>query len=198
MQQIVKRLFDLTLATVLLIALSPLLLLIALAIRLTSGAPILYEWRVVGQGGRPFSGYKFRTMVANADRLKRELLTRNEMNGGPVFKIKDDPRVTPIGKILRKYSLDELPQLWSVLRGDMSIVGPRPPLASEYVHFEEWQKRKLTVKPGMTCLWQVRGKPSVWREWLRLDFEYIDHWSLWLDFKILWQTFIVVITGKNF
>ncbi|MBM3127929.1 MAG: sugar transferase [Chloroflexi bacterium] len=198
MQQIVKRLFDLTLATVLLIALSPLLLLIALAIRLTSGAPILYEWRVVGQGGRPFSGYKFRTMVANADRLKRELLTRNEMNGGPVFKIKDDPRVTPIGKILRKYSLDELPQLWSVLRGDMSIVGPRPPLASEYVHFEEWQKRKLTVKPGMTCLWQVRGKPSDWREWLRLDFEYIDHWSLWLDFKILWQTFIVVITGKNF
>lgn len=196
--QIVKRLLDVTVATVLLIALAPLLILIALAIRLTSGAPILYEWRVVGQGGRPFIGYKFRTMIVDADRLKNDLLHRNEMNGGPVFKIKNDPRVTPIGKILRQYSLDELPQLWSVLQGDMSLVGPRPPLQTEYAQFEAWHKRKLAVKPGMTCLWQVRGKPSDWREWLQLDFEYIDHWSLWLDFKILWQTFIVVITGKNF
>lgn len=197
-QLIVKRLLDVTLATILLIVLSPLLLLIALAIRLTSGAPILYEWRVVGQGGRPFIGYKFRTMVTNADQLKRELMERNEMRGGPVFKIKDDPRVTPIGKILRKYSLDELPQLWSVLKGDMSLVGPRPPLQSEYAQFEEWQKRKLAVKPGMTCLWQVRGKPNDWNEWLRLDFEYIDRWSLWLDLKILFQTAWLVVTGKNY
>jgi lipopolysaccharide/colanic/teichoic acid biosynthesis glycosyltransferase len=191
-------LLDVILAATLLIVLAPLLILIALAIRLTSGAPILYAWRVVGQGGRPFSGYKFRTMVVNADQMKSDLIHRNEMNGGPVFKIKDDPRVTRVGKILRKYSLDELPQLWSVLKGDMSLVGPRPPLASEYTQFDEWQKRKLAVKPGMTCLWQVRGKPNDWNEWLRLDFEYIDHWSLWLDLKILWQTFIVVITGKNF
>lgn len=197
-QLIVKRLLDVVLATILLITLSPLLLLIALAIRLTSGAPILYEWHVVGQGGRPFIGYKFRTMVPNADQLKRELVERNEMRGGPVFKIKDDPRVTPIGKLLRKYSLDELPQLWSVLKGDMSLVGPRPPLQTEYAQFEEWHKRKLAVKPGMTCLWQVRGKPNDWNEWLRLDFEYIDHWSLWLDLKILFQTAWLVATGKNY
>lgn len=197
-QQVLKRALDIFIAALLLLVLSPLLLLIAALIRLTSGAPVLYAWRVVGQSGRPFVGYKFRTMVTNADQIKRELMERNEMRGGPVFKIKDDPRVTPIGRILRKYSLDELPQLWSVLKGDMSLVGPRPPLQTEYAQFEEWQKRKLAVKPGMTCLWQVRGKPSDWNEWLRLDFEYIDRWSLWLDLKILWQTFVVVITGKNF
>lgn len=196
-QLYLKRVFDIVVAALLLIVLAPVFLLIAVAIRVTSDRPILYEWRVVGQGGRPFSGRKFRTMIVDADRLKNDLLHRNEMNGGPVFKIKNDPRITPVGRVLRKYSLDELPQLWSVLKGDMSLVGPRPPLASEYAHFEEWQKRKLAVKPGMTCLWQVRGKPTDWREWLQLDFEYIDHWSLWLDFKILWQTFIVVITGKN-
>jgi lipopolysaccharide/colanic/teichoic acid biosynthesis glycosyltransferase len=193
-----KRIFDILVSAALLIVLSPLLLAIALAIRLTCGSPILYEWRVIGLGERPFVGHKFRTMVLNADQMKSQLMDRNEMNGGPVFKIKDDPRVTPVGRILRKFSLDELPQLWSVLKGDMSIVGPRPPLLSEYAQFEEWQKHKLAMKPGMTCLWQVRGKPANWHEWLRLDFEYIDHWSLRLDLKILWQTVIVVLTGKNF
>ena len=197
-QQIVKRLLDVVLAALLLVVLSPLMLTIALLIRLTSGAPVLFRWQVVGENGRPFTGYKFRTMVVDADRIKAELLHLNEMSGGPVFKMKDDPRITPIGKILRRYSLDELPQLWSVLKGDMSLVGPRPPLVSEYAQFEEWQKRKLTVKPGMTCLWQVRGKPNDWHEWLRLDFEYIDHWSLWLDLKILFQTAWLVITGKNY
>lgn len=197
-QLFLKRVFDIFVAAILLIILSPLLLAIAVAIRLTSGSPILYEWRVVGQGGRPFVGYKFRTMVVNADQLKHTLMDRNEMNGGPVFKVKDDPRITPIGKFLRKYSLDELPQLWSVLKGDMSMVGPRPPLLEEYAEFEEWQKHKVSVKPGMTSLWQVRGKPMDWDAWLRLDFEYIEHWSLWLDCKILLQTFGVVITGKNF
>jgi lipopolysaccharide/colanic/teichoic acid biosynthesis glycosyltransferase len=196
-QLFLKRVFDILIAVILLIVLSPLFLVITLTIRLTSGKPILYEWCVVGQGERPFVGYKFRTMVVNADQLKDELLRRNEMNGGPVFKIKDDPRITSIGRWLRQYSLDELPQLWSVLKGDMSIVGPRPPLVSEYAEFEEWQRRKLAVKPGMTCLWQVRGKPADWGEWLRLDFEYIDHWSLWLDFRILFETFIVVIMGRN-
>ncbi len=193
----IKRGLDIFVSLGLLIVLSPILLVIAIAVRVTSGSPILYRWRVVGQCGRPFIGYKFRTMVTNADQLKRELLNRNQMEGGIVFKLKDDPRVTPIGRMLRKYSLDELPQLWSVLKGDMSIVGPRPPLTTEYEQFEEWQKRKLTVKPGMTSLWQVSGKPKNFNEWLRLDFEYIDRWSLWLDFKILVKTAYVVVTGQN-
>ena len=184
-------------AALLLVVLSPVLILIALAIWLTSGLPILYDWCVVGQNGRPFTGHKFRTMVRNADQMKLDLLHLNEMSGGPVFKVKDDPRITPIGKFLRKHSLDELPQLWSVLIGDMSLIGPRPPLQSEYDHFEEWQKRKLSVKPGMTSLWQVSGKPADFNEWLQLDFEYIDHWSPWLDIKILYRTAIIVLTGKN-
>jgi lipopolysaccharide/colanic/teichoic acid biosynthesis glycosyltransferase len=137
-------------------------------------------------------------MVVGADRIKEELLHLNEMNGGPVFKMKDDPRITPIGRLLRKYSLDELPQLWSVLKGDMSLVGPRPPLQSEFARFTEAQKQKLSVQPGMTSLWQVRGKPQDFNAWVRLDLEYIDQWSLWLDFKILVQTALVVLTGKNY
>ena len=194
---LLKRLIDVVVSAILLIVLSPILLLIALAIRITSGSPVLYNWNVVGIMGRPFTGHKFRTMVQNADQMKQDLLHLNEMNGGPVFKVKADPRVTAIGKFLRKYSLDELPQLWSVFVGDMSLVGPRPPLQSEFDHFEEWQKRKLSVKPGMTSLWQVKGKPQDFNEWLRLDFEYIDHWSPWLDIKILFWTAVVVVTGKN-
>lgn len=197
-QLIIKRLFDAVVAFILLIVLSPLILLIALAIRITSGAPVLFKWQVVGKQGQPFTGYKFRTMVVGADRIKEELLHLNEMNGGPVFKMKADPRITPVGRILRKYSLDELPQLWSVLKGDMSLVGPRPPLQSEFEQFTESQKQKLSVQPGMTSLWQVRGKPQDFNEWVRLDLEYIDQWSLWLDFKILVQTALVVLTGKNY
>lgn len=197
-QLTIKRLFDAVVAFILLIVLSPVILLIALAIRITSGAPVLFKWQVVGKHGQPFTGYKFRTMVVGADRIKEELLHLNEMNGGPVFKLKADPRITPVGRILRKYSLDELPQLWSVLKGDMSLVGPRPPLQSEFEQFTESQKQKLSVQPGMTSLWQVRGKPQDFNEWVRLDLEYIDQWSLWLDFKILVQTALVVLTGKNY
>ena len=193
----IKRSFDVLAAAALLVILSPLILAMALAIRLASGTPVLYRWNVVGKDGRPFVGYKFRTMVVGADRLKDELLAQNEMRG-PVFKMADDPRVTPIGKILRKYSLDELPQLWSVLVGDMSMVGPRPPLQSEYARFTDSQKRKLSVTPGMTSLWQVSGKPRDLDEWVRLDLEYIEHWSLWLDVKILFKTALVVLTGKNY
>ncbi len=191
-----KRVFDIVAAAMLLLLLSPLLALIAIVIRISSGSPVLYEWNVIGIDGRPFRGFKFRTMVANADQKKPELLDRNEMHG-PVFKIKDDPRVTPVGRVLRKFSLDELPQLWSVLKGDMSLVGPRPPLASEYVNFTDAQKRKLAVKPGMTSLWQVSGKPADFDEWVRLDLEYINRWSLWLDLQILFKTAIIVVTGKN-
>lgn len=195
--KIFKRIIDIIVSFLLLIALSPLLLLIAIAIRVSSGLPVLFQWQVVGQGGRPFAGWKFRTMITNADRVKQELIEQNEMRG-PVFKMKDDPRITPVGRVLRKFSLDELPQLWSVLIGDMSMVGPRPPLQSEFARFTDWQKQKLGVKPGMTSLWHVRGKPQDFDDWVRLDLEYIEQWSLWLDFKILFQTAAVVLTGKNY
>src|SRR5437773_7852858 len=138
--------------------------------------------RVVGKNGVEFPIYKFRTMIDRAEDMKAQLLEHNEMNG-PVFKIRNDPRLTPLGRFLRKYSLDELPQLWSVLKGDMSLVGPRPPLQTEYAQFTEWQKGKLAVTPGMTCLWQVSGRNDIreFDEWVRLDLEYIGRWSLWLD-----------------
>ncbi|HEX7587050.1 MAG TPA: sugar transferase, partial [Anaerolineae bacterium] len=187
---------DIIASAALLIILSPLLVLIAVAVRVLTGSPILYNWNVIGIQGRSIRGYKFRTMVQNADELKRGLLNRNEMQG-PVFKIKDDPRVTPLGRWLRKYSLDELPQLWSVLKGDMSLVGPRPPLATEYANFSDAQKRKLSVRPGMTSLWHVSGKPADFEEWLRLDLEYIERWSLGLDLQILLKTTLVVLAGQN-
>ena len=137
-------------------------------------------------------------MYQDADQRKAELLDGNEMSG-PVFKMTADPRVTPIGRFLRKYSFDELPQLWSVLKGDMSLVGPRPPLQSEYEHFSDWQKLKLQVKPGMTCLWQVRGRNAIanFDDWVRLDLEYINNWSLALDFKILMSTIPTVLFGRG-
>lgn len=194
----VKRLLDVVVAGGALVLLAPLLAAIAAAVKLTSPGPALYRWRVMGQGGRPFTGYKFRTMVANADALKEQLAACNEMKG-PMFKITKDPRVTPIGCLLRKYSLDELPQLWSVLRGDMSLVGPRPPLQTEYAHFTEFQKRKLAVKPGITCLWQVAGRNAIsdFDEWVRLDLAYIERWSLWLDLKILALTALAVLKGTG-
>ena len=193
-----KRLTDIVAGMLLLALLSPLLIVVALAVVATSGLPVLYRWRVVGLGGRPFTGFKFRTMVKNADQLKTALVEHNEMTG-PVFKVRDDPRVTPVGRVLRKYSLDELPQLWSVLKGDMSLVGPRPPLQSEWLHFEEWQRRKLSVKPGMTCLWQISGRNEIndFDEWVKLDLEYIDNWSLWLDIKILLKTIPAMLFGRG-
>lgn len=197
-QRAVKRAVDMVGASGALLVLSPLLAVIALGVKLSSPGPVLYRWRVVGQGGRPFTGYKFRTMVQNADELKPTLLAQNEMLG-PVFKIQDDPRVTRIGRVLRKFSLDELPQLWSVLKGDMSLVGPRPPLQVEYAHFTAYQKEKLTVKPGLTCLWQISGRNEIrdLDEWVRLDLEYIQHWSIYLDFKILLLTIPAVLRGTG-
>lgn len=197
-QHVAKRGIDIVAAAIALVLLLPLLTLIALAIKLSMPGPIFYRWRVVGQGGRPFTGYKFRTMVANADALKAQLAAQNEMSG-PVFKIKADPRITPLGRVLRKYSLDELPQLWSVLRGDMSLVGPRPPLQTEYARFTDFQKQKLAIKPGITCLWQVAGRNEIsdFDEWVRLDLAYIESWSLWLDLKIALQTMLVVFKGTG-
>jgi lipopolysaccharide/colanic/teichoic acid biosynthesis glycosyltransferase len=197
-QQVVKRMFDLVLATGALLVLAPLFAIIAIGVRLTSTGPVFYEWRVLGRHARPFVGYKFRTMVTNADVLKQRYAGRNEMRG-PVFKMRGDPRVTRFGRWLRKYSLDELPQLWSVIKGDMSLVGPRPPAPDEFVHFEPWQWGKLAVTPGITCLWQVSGRSEIsdFATWAALDLRYIREWSLWLDFKLLLRTIPAVLTGRG-
>jgi lipopolysaccharide/colanic/teichoic acid biosynthesis glycosyltransferase len=196
--QRIKRGLDVVVSLLLLLILAPILAAIALLVHLTSEGPVLYHWKVLGCRARPFLGYKFRTMVPNAEALKAEMLRHNEMTG-PVFKMRDDPRVTPIGRFLRKYSLDELPQLWSVLRGDMSLVGPRPPSPEEFAAFEPWQRGKLAVTPGITCLWQVMGRSEIsdFDDWARLDLEYIERWSLGLDLRILLRTVPVVLRGHG-
>lgn len=197
-QILFKRLMDICVATLLLVLLSPLFLLIIVLIKLTSPGPVLYEWKVMGFNKKPFKSWKFRTMVADAEKLKGKLIDKNEMNG-PVFKIKDDPRIIPIGKFLRKFSLDELPQLISVVKGDMSLVGPRPPLVTEIERFEQWHGKKLRTKPGLTCLWQVNGRNEIesFDEWVKLDLKYIENWSLWLDMKILLKTIPAVLKGTG-
>ena len=195
--RLVKQIIDLIVAGVSLVFLSPLLALIALAIKLTSPGPVLYRWPVVGQGGRPLKAYKFRTMLVGADELKQQLLDQNETTG-PVFKMQNDPRITSVGRALRRFSLDELPQLWSVLKGDMSLVGPRPVLTYEWEQFEDWQRRKLSVKPGMISLWHIQGQPRDFDEWVKLDLEYIENWSLWLDIKLLVGAAVYVVTGRNY
>lgn len=196
--QAVKRSMDVAGAGLLLIVLFPLFLFLAIVVKLSSPGGIFYRWRVVGQAGKPFLSYKFRSMVSNADELKDKLEASNEMTG-PVFKITNDPRITQAGRWMRRYSLDELPQLYSVFRGDMSLVGPRPPLASEYQRFTKFQEQKLQVKPGITCLWQVHGRNQVndFDEWVRLDLEYIRRWSLGLDLKILFRTIAAVFSGSG-
>ena len=193
-----KRAIDIGGSAFLLVLLSPLFLLLGLLVRATSRGPVFYPWKVAGKNGRPFTGYKFRSMVANADAVKQSLQSRNEMTG-PMFKITDDPRITRVGRWMRRYSLDELPQLYSVLKGQMSMVGPRPPLLTEYAHFSEYQKQKLAVTPGITCLWQTSGRNDIrnFDEWIVLDLEYIRRWSLWLDFQILWRTAWVVLAGSG-
>lgn len=193
-----KRALDIVVSAPLLVVLSPLLAAIALAVKLGDGGPVLYRWRVVGRGGRPFTSNKFRSMVVNADELKPALEVANEMSG-PVFKMRDDPRITRVGRFLRRFSLDELPQLWSVLRGELSLVGPRPPLQTEYARFTDRQRAKLAVKPGITCLWQVSGRNEItdFDEWLRLDLEYIERWSLRLDLAILLRTIPAVLSGRG-
>jgi lipopolysaccharide/colanic/teichoic acid biosynthesis glycosyltransferase len=193
-----KRMVDIVVSLGLLVLLSPLLAALAVAVRLSSPGPIFYRWRVLGRNGRPFTGFKFRTMVRDADSLKLSLLEHNQMVG-PVFKVADDPRVTSVGRWLRRYSLDEVPQLWNVLKGDMSLVGPRPVFREEYVRFELWQMRKLSVTPGVTCLWQVQGRNSIrdFSDWAKLDLQYIDEWSLALDAKILARTVQAVARGTG-
>lgn len=171
--------------------------MIAALIKLTSPGPVLFAQTRAGLNGRPFRLYKFRSMIQGAEKLQDKLQDRNEMSG-PVFKIANDPRLTRVGRFLRRTSLDELPQLWNVLRGDISLVGPRPLPAYEVKKFKLREQRRLSVMPGITCLWQISGRNEVgFDEWMRLDMRYIDTWSLWLDIKILLLTIPAVLVQRG-
>ncbi len=192
-----KRVVDLAMASALTVLLSPVLLVLAAMIKLTSRGPILYRQTRCGLGGRKFILYKFRSMHEHAEAQRRELMPLNELDG-PVFKIRDDPRCTPIGRWMRRFSLDELPQLINIIKGDMSFVGPRPPLPEEVAHYERWQRRRLRMQPGLTCLWALEGRNRLnFRRWMELDLEYIDTWSPALDWKILLKTIPVVLLGRG-
>jgi exopolysaccharide biosynthesis polyprenyl glycosylphosphotransferase len=194
-QLFIKRVMDITLSLFFLTISSPIYLLTAIAIKLTSKGPVFFQQIRCGLNGRKFTLYKFRSMIVGAEMKKKVVEKMNEMDG-PVFKIKHDPRITKVGRIIRKLSIDEFPQFINVLKGDMSIVGPRPPLPIEVDLYELWQRRRLSFKPGITCKWQVSGRNNInFERWMEMDLEYIDSWSLWLDVKILVKTFVVVLTG---
>jgi exopolysaccharide biosynthesis polyprenyl glycosylphosphotransferase len=194
----IKRLTDAVVSAALLLALAPVFLLVAALIRLTSKGPVFFRQTRIGYGKRPFEILKFRTMVLDAEKLMAQVEHLNETKG-PTFKLKNDPRITPLGRFLRKSSLDEIPQLINVLRGDMSMVGPRPLPVRDYEGFsKDWHRRRFSVKPGITCLWQVMGRSSIsFDEWMALDMRYIDQWSVWLDIKILFQTIPAVFRGSG-
>ena len=194
----IKRALDIVGSLLLLLLFAPLLSVVALLIKLTSEGPVFFLQERVGYNKRKFSIYKFRTMIPGAEEMMVELKNLNEVSG-PVFKIKNDPRITPLGKILRRASIDELPQLINVLKGDMSLVGPRPLPVRDYQGFrKDWQRRRFSVRPGITCLWQVNGRSSVaFEEWMKLDIQYLDEWSLWLDLKILARTIPAVVKGSG-
>lgn len=197
-QILVKRVLDFIFSLILIILLVPIFLITALLIKLTSEGPVFFKQERLGLNKRRFRIWKFRTMVPDAEKKMAEIEDLNEVSG-PVFKIKDDPRVTPIGKILRKASIDELPQLFNVLKGEMSLVGPRPLPVRDYQGFDkDWQRRRFSVPPGITCLWQINGRSSIpFEKWMELDLQYIDNWSLWLDLKILARTIPVVLRGSG-
>lgn len=192
-----KRLTDICISLVVLGLSLPAMLVIAIAIKIASSGSVLYRQTRCGLRGRRFTLLKFRTMVEDADQQLEQLSHLNEM-GGPVFKMKQDPRITPVGRWLRRLSLDELPQLWNVLKGDMSLVGPRPPVPDEVSAYERWQRRRLSMRPGMTCLWQIHGRNEIdFDRWMQLDLEYIDNWSPMLDLKILARTIPAVLSGRG-
>jgi exopolysaccharide biosynthesis polyprenyl glycosylphosphotransferase len=193
---VVKRMLDIAFSFILLLLLSPVFVIVAVLIKFSSGGPIFFRQERLGLNKRRFPILKFRTMVPNAEEMMAELEVLNEVSG-PVFKIKEDPRITPIGKVLRRTSIDELPQLFNVLLGDMSLVGPRPLPIRDYEGFsDDWQRRRFSVRPGITCLWQVNGRSAIpFEQWMKLDLQYMDEWSLWLDIKILARTVSVVLKG---
>ncbi|NOY52986.1 MAG: sugar transferase [Deltaproteobacteria bacterium] len=196
-QLLVKRGFDVGASLILILLFAPLMIAVALLVKLTSPGPVFFKQERMGLNGRRFMMYKFRSMYVDAEERLTELEDQNEMTG-PVFKISDDPRVTPVGRFIRKFSIDELPQLFNVFKGEMSLVGPRPPVYREVVEYQRWQRRRLSMRPGITCIWQVSGRNDIdFEEWMELDLEYIDNWSFWLDLKLLFKTIPAVLAGKG-
>ena len=192
-----KRLLDISISVFLLTLALPVITIVALLIKFTSPGSIFFKQTRLGLNGRMFTLYKFRTMIEDAHERRGEVEHLNEMSG-PVFKSKSDPRVTPFGRLLRRFSLDELPQFWNVLKGDMSLVGPRPPIPEEVASYHRWHRRRLSMKPGLTCLWQVSGRNNIdFDRWMQLDLQYIDNWSPSLDLKILLRTIPAVLSGKG-
>jgi exopolysaccharide biosynthesis polyprenyl glycosylphosphotransferase len=193
----VKRAFDMLMSAAVMVLLAPVFLAIAAAIRLDSPGPIFFRQRRVGQNGRLFDMMKFRSMYQDAEARLEALRAQNEMSG-PVFKMANDPRVTRVGRFLRKTSLDEFPQFWNVLRGEMSIVGPRPPIPAEVRQYKRWQRRRLSMKPGITCIWQISGRNNIdFDRWMELDLQYIDEWSLWGDIQICFKTIPAVLSARG-
>ncbi|HEY3268952.1 MAG TPA: sugar transferase [Armatimonadota bacterium] len=194
---VMKRCLDLTVASLGLVALSPALAAVALAIKLDSRGPVFFRQLRVGKGHRPFYCLKFRSMTADAEKRREEIAHLNEVDG-PVFKIRNDPRVTRVGRVIRKTSIDELPQLINVVRGEMSLVGPRPPLPAEVDKYEEWMHRRLDVPPGITCIWQISGRSNVsFEQWMQMDIDYIESCSLVTDVRILLRTVPAVLFGRG-
>jgi len=195
--RVMKRMLDVLGSASALWILSPLLCLVTVLVKLTSRGPVFFRQLRVGQHGRLFHILKFRSMVSGAEALQKALEEKNEQTG-PVFKMRQDPRITPLGRFLRKYSIDELPQLINVLRGDMTLVGPRPPVPKEVAQYEPWQLRRLSVVPGLTCIWQVSGRNEIaFKDWMYLDLRYIDHWSLGQDLNLLLKTVPTVVAGRG-
>ena len=193
-----KRVLDLLGAALAIALLAPVMIAILLLIAIDDGRPFIFRQRRVGFAGREFTVLKFRSMVKNAESLKERLRDLNEVSDGPIFKLRQDPRVTRVGKFLRRYSLDELPQLFNVLRGEMSLVGPRPALASEVAEYEAWQFARLSVKPGLTGLWQVSGRSDLgFLDMVRLDIEYAESWSLWQDLCLLARTPAILVSTRG-
>ncbi|CDM69232.1 putative Glycosyltransferase [Clostridium bornimense] len=192
-----KRAIDILGSTVGLVLLCPILLIVAIAIKIESKGPVIFSQKRIGLKGREFKMYKFRSMVEDAEELKKDLMKKNEMSG-PMFKMKDDPRVTRVGRFIRKTSIDELPQLINVIKGDMSLVGPRPSLPKEVKKFKPWMKKRLDVKPGLTCFWQVSGRNSIdFEEWMKLDIKYVEERSFWVDINLIFKTFFVLFGDEN-
>lgn len=192
-----KRALDVIASFLGLVILSPILLIVAILIKLESKGPAIFSQSRIGLNGKEFKMYKFRSMVQNAEELKEKLAKQNEMSG-PMFKIKNDPRVTKVGKFIRKTSIDELPQLLNILKGDMTLVGPRPSLPREVEKFESWMLKRLEVKPGLTCYWQVSGRNNIdFYEWMKLDLKYVNDMGFWLDIKLIFKTVAVLFGDKN-
>ena len=195
--EICKRTIDIIGAGLWLILLSPIIAIVACAVKFTSKGPVFFSQKRVGKNGELFEMYKFRSMVVNAEELKENLEEQNEMSG-PMFKIKDDPRITKVGKFIRKTSIDELPQLWNILKGDMSLVGPRPSLPKEVEQFDNWMFKRLSVRPGLTCYWQVSGRNNIdFEDWMKLDVKYVEERNFWIDIKLIFKTVFVLFGDKN-